>query len=343
MTTHLSARVAWHLDGWNGSVCRQPALNTFCVGAHSYPGDAIKENRDLPWETAHAGEHCSGLDGIPPCVYSINAFGDRPVTGFSDPPDWYPADQRATWTMPPATVGLWPFEEMYRDEVRALGGNRTYDYDRRREYAEQYLARIEPDSSLVFYYANYSNPYSEEDAPKYVIVGISRVKSTSKIREYDDMTAQARADYGGGFVWEVDLTSHYPDEGFRLPYHLYADRPEEAARFLVTPPNPRNFKYATRQFGDDEALEIVERLMEAVSQLRAMGDTSEDWDRRLEWLQKQVGRLWRARGTLPRPDCRAGGAGRGTAHPLGQAGVHGRPRAAGKGRCRRIPGRRGSA
>jgi hypothetical protein len=299
VTTHLSARVAWHLDGWNGSVCQNPALNTFCVGTHSYPGDAIKENRDLGWESSIAGEHCSQLDGIPPCIYSINAFGDRSVTGFSDPPDWYPADERSTWTMPPATVGLWPFEEMYREEVRAVGGNRTYDYNKRREFAEQYLARIEPDSSLVFYYANYSNPYSEEDAPKYVIVGVSRVKSTSKIREYEGMTAQARADYGGGFVWEVDLTSHYPDEGFRLPYHRYADRPDDAARFLVTPPNPRNFKYATRQFGDDEALELVERLMQAVSQLRAMGDTSEDWDRRLEWLQKQVGRLWHARGLYP--------------------------------------------
>lgn len=297
MTTHLSARIAWHLDGWNGRVCRNPALNTYCVGIHSYPGEFIRETRDLEWEESVAGEHCSRLDRIPPCVYSINAFGDRAITGFSDPPEWYPAQQRATWSMPPSTVGLWPFEEMYRDEVQLSGGNRKYDYDRRREYAENYLSRIQPDQSLVFYYANYSNPFSEEDAPRYVLVGVSRVKAVSRLREYDGMTPEARADYGGGFVWEVDLTSHYPDEGLRLPYHAYPL--DEAARFLVVPPNPRNFKYATRQFDDDEALELIERLIEAVNQLKSMGDRAEDWNVRLDWLHQQVGRLWTARGLYP--------------------------------------------
>jgi hypothetical protein len=42
MTTHLSARLAWHMDGWNSHVCRNPAGNRFCIGPHSYPGDKIK-------------------------------------------------------------------------------------------------------------------------------------------------------------------------------------------------------------------------------------------------------------------------------------------------------------
>jgi exodeoxyribonuclease V alpha subunit len=47
MSTHLSARVAWHMDGWNGRVCRDPASNTYCVGSASYPGDLIAEQRNL--------------------------------------------------------------------------------------------------------------------------------------------------------------------------------------------------------------------------------------------------------------------------------------------------------
>lgn len=299
MTVHLSARIAWHMDGWNGRVCKEPSTNTYCVGTHSYPGTAIKDTRDLPWEMQADGRHCSELDEIPPCVFSINAFGDRAMTGYSDPPDWYPAQDRLTWDLPPSTVCIWPFEEMYKDDVRATSGNRQYDYDKRRAFAEEYLARVEPDSSLVFYYSNYSNPYSEEDAPRYVVVGASRVKSVSQIRNYEGMTPDARSQYGGGFVWAADLTSHYPDEGLRLPYHAYIDRPEDAARFLVVPPNPANFKYATRQFSDDEALELVERLVEAVHQLQAMGDTTEDWSRRLDWLHSQVGLLWQARGLYP--------------------------------------------
>lgn len=55
MTTHISARLAWHMDGWNGHICRNPAANTYCVGLASYPGHVIREHRDLEWEVQHHG------------------------------------------------------------------------------------------------------------------------------------------------------------------------------------------------------------------------------------------------------------------------------------------------
>ena len=166
-------------------------------------------------------------------------------------------------------------------------------------YAKEYFDQIEANRSLVFYYSNYSNPFSEDDSRRYVIVGVSRVKSVGKIRNYTDMTPEDRKKYGGGFVWGLDLTSHYPDQGLRLPYHAYLDRPDEAERFIVVPPNPRNFKYATRQFDDDDALEIIEAMIDSVSTLVEMGDASEQWDARLDWLHSVVGELWTERGLFP--------------------------------------------
>jgi exodeoxyribonuclease V alpha subunit len=287
------------MDGWNGRVCANPAANTFCVGNYSFPGDQIRTSRNLKWETENAGKPCQTIDGIPPCVYSINAFGKDRITGYSDPPGWYPADQRLTWDMPPSTVCIWPFEEMYREEVKFHGKGQTYDHAKRLSFAKDYFAGIEEGRSLVFYYANYSNPFSEEDARRYVVVGMSRVKKLGPVRFYEGMTDEARQKYGGGFVWALDLMSHYPDEGFRLPYHAYRDDREVAERFLVVPPNPRNFKYATRQFSDDEALELVERLIESVGTLEEIGDTSENWELRLDWLHSVVGELWAERGLFP--------------------------------------------
>ena len=34
---HLTARVAWHDSRWNGSVCRQPSCNAFCVALDRSP------------------------------------------------------------------------------------------------------------------------------------------------------------------------------------------------------------------------------------------------------------------------------------------------------------------
>jgi hypothetical protein len=287
------------MEGWNGHVCSDPSSNTFCVGHYSYPGDQIRADRDLDWETANAGASCSRTDGSPPCIYSINAFGKETIGGYADAPDWYPANERVTWGLAPSTVCIWPFEQMYRAEVENRSAGQTYDHDQRLAYAQKYFAQIEKNRSLVFYYSNYSNPFSEDDSRRYVIVGVSRVKSVGKIRNYTDMTPENRKKYGGGFVWGVDLTSHYPNEGLRLPYHKYLDRPDEVERFIVVPPNPRHFKYATRQFSDDDALEIIEAMIKSVSTLSEMGDGSERWEARLDWLHSVVGDLWTERGLFP--------------------------------------------
>jgi exodeoxyribonuclease V alpha subunit len=31
MTTHLSTRLVWHDDGWNGNICQRPDLNVSCA------------------------------------------------------------------------------------------------------------------------------------------------------------------------------------------------------------------------------------------------------------------------------------------------------------------------
>ena len=55
MATHMSIRLAWHNDGWNGHICKKPCENTYCIGPHSYPGGLISEERDLEYEETHAG------------------------------------------------------------------------------------------------------------------------------------------------------------------------------------------------------------------------------------------------------------------------------------------------
>ena len=82
------------------------------------------------------------------------------------------------WTMPPYTVGTWPYEEMYREEMQNPPGvTPHFDPVRRREAAQAFFAQLAADHSLVFYYANYSNPFSENDQQRYAIVGVSRLKA----------------------------------------------------------------------------------------------------------------------------------------------------------------------
>lgn len=299
MTVHISARIAWHQDGWNGRVCQDPAANVYCVGRHSYPGELIREKRDLAYEKENAGKCCSKLTGeVPPCMYSINAFGDKSFDIHSDPPVFFKGGaKRVSWKLKPSTVCIWPYEEMYGDDVKQSG--RSFDYDQRLQKAKDYFAQIENDKSLIVYYANYSNPLNQDDDRKYAIVGISRIKEVSKIRFYEESEQWVKERYGGGFIWQCDVTSHYPDQGFRLPYHLYQDDPEKLQQFAFVPENTRLFKYATRVISDDELLDIAERFLEITGTLHEMGEKAEDWTARAKWLQSLIGELWKSRGLYP--------------------------------------------
>ena len=87
MPTHVTARLAWHSDGWNGTVCKSPEKNTYCVGSNSFPRALIGRERDLTIEKCHAGCLANTLEGYtPPCNYSYNAFGLEKAPAASNPP-----------------------------------------------------------------------------------------------------------------------------------------------------------------------------------------------------------------------------------------------------------------
>ena len=129
MTVHLSARLAWHMDGWNGHVCANPAAtrSASVTTRTQAPKSSWSGSSTGRWTIR--GKSCSTIDGIPPCIFSINAFGKTRLTAYADPPGWYPANDTVNWELPPSTVCIWPFEQMYRDEVRLYGKGPTYDYE----------------------------------------------------------------------------------------------------------------------------------------------------------------------------------------------------------------------
>ncbi|WP_134500736.1 ATP-dependent DNA helicase [Microvirga pakistanensis] len=302
MPTHITARLAWHDDGWNGRVCRKPERNTYCIGSKSYPGDVIANQRQLDLEMTHAGCRGKVLEGgyVPPCCYSYNAFGLEEVPAASDPPDFfYGGATRLDWTLPGATVCVWPYEAMYSDEVRADG---YLDNDKRRELTLDYFAPIErgeSGKSLIFYYANFSNPLSEEEAPRYVLVGVSRIAAVGEELRYENVTPEIAERYAGGMVWARNVTSHYPNEGLRLPYHLYRDNPEILADIAVFPENPLLCQYGSKHLTDDLAIGLLEQFLAKVRHLKEIGDTSESWDIREAWLLKTIAELWTHRGLYP--------------------------------------------
>lgn len=298
---HISARLTWHADGWNGKICEDPEANTYCTGQFSYPGEMYEKKPLQKIESdKYAGCSCGKIAGeyVPPCCFSNNAFGKESTIAEVNSPNWYQNKEIRKWEMPPHTVSLWPYEEMYFEDDKNEDG--TFNYDNRIANVKTFMNEVKENASLIFYYSNYSNPLSNEDDRKYIIVGFGRVKKIHEYMEYQLATPEERKKYAGAFVWQIPITSNYPDEGFRIPYHKYKDQPDILEKIAFYPENSRNFKYAMRHISDDDALEIVERALEIIDVLQnELNDTSEDWDIRRKWLNELVGELWKNRGKYP--------------------------------------------
>jgi exodeoxyribonuclease V alpha subunit len=300
MPTHITARLAWHNDGWNGAVCKEPEKNTYCVGCKSFPGDIIARERDIAVEKRRAGCAGKALEGyIPPCSYSYNAFGLDEALCASNPPDFFfGGATRHEWVLPAATVCVWPYEAMYAEEVKASG---FLDNNRRRELTLEFFQPIQNDcgKNLIFYYANYSNPLSEEEMPHYVLIGVSRIKKVGNELFYESVKPEIAERYAGGMIWARDISSAYPDEGVRLPYHRYLNDPERLAEIALFPENPFLCKYGSKHLTDDDAIGLLEQFLAKVRLLKAFGDETEDWNVRESWLLKVIAELWKHRGLYP--------------------------------------------
>ncbi len=295
---HMSIRLAWHDNGWNGHICKNPCGNSYCVGQYSYPGDLIAKSRDVDFEQENAGAACKNFPCKVACGLSVNAFGSDSITVEVKPPGFWPQNYALSTKLelPPYTACTWCYEQMYSDDVKIDG---KIDYQKRRENAEKYFAQFTPEKSLIFYYAGYSNPFSENEENNYVVVGVSRLKKISPLLFYDDASEEAKEKYEGAFIWQMPITSNYPEKGFCIPYQKYMDDEDKLNKIVVKPLNRSPFKFGSREVSNDDAIEIINQLIAAVDALIEFNDTSQNWKERKDWLNKVLAEIWAARGPYP--------------------------------------------
>ena len=306
MTTHLSVRLAWHDNGWDGRICKAPHLNSYCI-AHEHIRDARDDNK----ERQSSGEALADLDGwLPPCSRDPGAFAPR---GFrlrhEDPLEFrkLPAVEEdiPAYSACPAPY-RWMLEEHFRDicetedlsipsSPRDRDGGWVQEPERQIALLNHFWGKLSLGSSLVFFYSNQGNPLDEQSAR--VVVGVGRL---SDIRPQLYFGQHPR--YPGEFpVWSRCITHNYPTQGLRLPYQEYLANGHPTDKIIVRTPRSAflPFSYGAEHVSDDVALAILDRLIQSVDQVRTDGIVPGDWDSRLEWLNDALAEVWHGRGPFP--------------------------------------------
>ena len=306
MTTHLSARLAWHDRGWDGRVCDAPHLNAHCITQEHIRNSRVDEK-----ELKSAGVALADLDGwLPPCSRDPAAYAERGfVIVHSDPLEFRKlpsvSEDIPPYSCCPAPY-RWMREEFFREtceaedlSIRGAEGGRengwVYEPDRQRELLKQFWGKIDVHQSLVFYYCNHGNPL-DENASR-IIVGVGRVEELGKQLYFG--TKQGYQDQYP--VWSRRVTQAYPDQGVRIPYQEYLRESRSTDNIICRVPQSAllPFSYGGEHVSDDIAVAILERVIQSIERVIADGHIPGDWERRLAWLNDVLAEAWNGRGAFP--------------------------------------------
>jgi len=325
---HLTLRVAWHDNKWNGAVCKGPSKNPYCLAL-----DRIRAERNDDAEDGIAGASWSGLsaDKLPPCIAEGGGFmNEKQWTRVFKHPH-QPIDKAAAThgvlkptpkVLPPFSALAVPFawmlkgnqegiqescpEQLPADDDAPFPTPWVFGRDRQEALLNLVFDKLTDEKSLAFFYCKEGQPLG--DLHTRLVVGVGRILKVGKVLRYDSTTAKTYA------LWDrIIQHSIRPDgeDGLLLPYHEYTeptgDMKEDARRLEllkeiavpVTGTHVRAFSYGAELAQPDAALSVLVRCLESVRRVRDHGIAKGPWPEREEWLNDQIAAVWKDRGAFP--------------------------------------------
>ncbi|MBY0124401.1 AAA family ATPase [Bacillus sp. S/N-304-OC-R1] len=317
--SHLTVRIAWHDNKWNGKICNSPELNDYCIGEHSLLSERLRTRRNTSLEC----KMCSyDLDKVkkegyqPPCFWGINAFGNISAEIEHDNPA-APNVTHIREQLTPYSVFTWPFKLSFVREKSDEQKYGKYYPDRIFENRiSHFQSKFKEKKSIVFLYTNYDNPVSG-DEQKYLVVGCALMKDRGEKQYFDiqrDELAKLRNRPGAQnfptMNWALRYSLDFPENGVLLPYHEYLELEENNQngekdllnQIKVTIDEPElvsGFKYVAMDIGNDQSIFILTKIKRSLLIIKEHALVDYDVDNSLMIIDDMLRMCWNQRGHFP--------------------------------------------
>jgi hypothetical protein len=307
--------MAWHDSGWDGTICRDPAANSYCTGSHSLLSERLARNRCLKDEIGREGQPLdAAMPGyLPPCYWTSCAFAPHHTKVVHQHPfGKYQETHQIPGMLEPGSVFTWPFRlsMTHSQAVNKKQGRYFGDLEPR---MDRYCKRLSPGASLVFFYLNYDNPVSADEY-KYALVGCARLKNLDltghfpfEKKELDRLRGRAGMQNFPTLNWAIRVTHEGAESAVRLPYQQYVahieQHPEDERKLrdmrvlIEEPALIADFKYVSEQIDDDHCLALLYKLKRAFSLVDEHGIA--DSGNAVAKLDEYIEEIWRHRGLYP--------------------------------------------
>lgn len=322
MVQHLSIRVPWHDNGWNGTICKNPKGNTSCLKL-----DGISEGKNENFEDSICGNCIQGYENNIPCLKEGSAFMSEkqfiikekhPYSTYEYGYDEYKNFLETDSIYPPFSLPARPFAWLLKSNLSDKNRLLNLEIDEEKEktwpkgkdwlqFGESHKAifdyfykDIVPEKSLCIIYAK-QIPYIEDVGR--VIIGIGHIKKVVKPIEYRRKNPKGMK----SMLWEAHICHSIRNDfkdGFLIPYEKIMKYAEEHPEFdvkstFVMAPSDYfdEFSYATEHVSQDATIEVLLSCMKAFKIINTILD--DDYSNVLQWIDKQLNDVWNERGAFP--------------------------------------------
>ena len=326
---HLSARVPWHDNKWNGCTCKDVLDNSFCrilpridgsKDPDTEPSNVVIDESNCPPCVSEKGTFLSpnqtarelvhAWKGINPMFkdFKPGVYQHKPFSLNAVPFLWM-MKSKGTDDPPHFSEKADLFELDYKPELeeeidRLLGfsGNIWVQHPHNQQVLlNAFFGCIKQQSSLVFFYSKHT-PLS--DPNERIIVGVAKVrKGAGPILEYSyDKGYTGHRSHPWDRCVEHTLTEKKQD-GFLLPYHelleyVAANEIEVDYKECVAyAPDFLQFSYASELVEHDTAIDALLSMAESLKKIGSvLGKSFKD---ELAWIDNEVSKVWDMRGAFP--------------------------------------------
>lgn len=328
MPRHLSVRVPWKDNGYEGLVCSKPCYNNACLRLKN-----IAENRNDDAEEKIKGCPIKGNEEILPCVQEGACFmsSDTHTTTTIHP---YKANNPKTHGhfletelhFPPYSLPARPYRWMMthmgkqhgNENINMLAERYGIDFDpdiepalgfesgwvqesaNHRAIFKTFYEDIEFGKSLVFPYAK-QVPFIED--PKRVVLGVGYITSMVEPPEHnhtDEGTLRS-------CLWETMLGHSIRNDrknGFLMPYREMMEYAKEHPEFdmrsitiFAEDEYFEEFSYATEHLSYDAVIDVLLQMVSALGIIK--GCIPGNWDECIRWTKERLKEAWLDRGPFP--------------------------------------------
>src|SRR5258706_8182113 len=327
---HLSARVPWHDNKWNGKTCCNVLDNSFCrilpkIDATKQPDiePSDKEINDnfLPpcvsekgtflsphsyvREVSHSWTDINPLfKHFRPCLYH-----DKPFS-FDAVPFLWMIKRNSKGDNPHYSQQASIYELDYKPELEEeidskLGfqGNHWVQHSHNQKVLlDSFFSCLKKQQSLIFFYCKHT-PFSEPN--ERVIVGVAKVRADiGEILhyKYDKEIDNGHRSYPWDRCIEHTLTDKNPD-GFLLPYHDILGHIKESEieidlkEYAAIAPDFAQFSFAAELVEHDTAIDALLVMADILKKSEVL--LSKKFTKELRWIDDEISKIWDMRGAFP--------------------------------------------